>query len=365
MKRNLIKLLSAIFVVVLLCGQMASAGTLTRIIYTDPTTKVTLKTPDGWVEAELSGEQDTVKKKYVPAEENGSCIIYSWVDLWNSLSETERRYYTKEQLAEELMTPAVIAESYDVNENDVRKVVYNDQTYYEVVFGGDTLSITTLITVHDGYGYTFQFCSFGNSDDSVFETFMRSVQYPAVVSSDSTDTSAGSADTALSSALADLVVSLIITIVIYSLPIIIYRYAVRKKPVEPKKAKKITIIYAICAFLVMSALLMALGEGAAGSAIILWSWVNYKVLKSGYQPEPEPTGETERPCPYCGQPILSSDSVCKHCATALVGSPADASTAQAQEAAQAVSVKPVCSCCRRELPPDAAFCPYCGHQVKE
>ena len=43
-----------------------------------------------------------------------------------------------------------------------------------------------------------------------------------------------------------------------------------------KKAKKITIIYAIVAFFVMAFL-----KGAApGSAIILWSFTNYRILIS-------------------------------------------------------------------------------------
>jgi hypothetical protein len=51
--------------------------------------------------------------------------------------------------------------------------------------------------------------------------------------------------------------------------------------VEKKKAKRITIIYGVIAFIAMSFVLFALGMGAAGAAIIFWSWVNYKILTYG------------------------------------------------------------------------------------
>ena len=82
-----------------------------------------------------------------------------------------------------------------------------------------------------------------------------------------------------------LLLNLFFTILVYSFPIIIYRYAIKKSPVEKKKAKAITIIYGICAFIAMSFLISAInGKGAAGGAILLWSWVNYRML----------TGETTK-----------------------------------------------------------------------
>ena len=80
----------------------------------------------------------------------------------------------------------------------------------------------------------------------------------------------------------DLLISLALTIAVYSLPIMVYRYAIRRRPVGAEKAKKIAMGYGVFAFLAMTALLRHWnGSGAAGGAILLWSWVNYRALIGG------------------------------------------------------------------------------------
>ena len=77
----------------------------------------------------------------------------------------------------------------------------------------------------------------------------------------------------------DVLINFVLTVTFYSLPIIIYRYLIRKAPVENKKAKKITIIYAIAAYALVLALMIYMDTGKApGSAIILWSYINYRML---------------------------------------------------------------------------------------
>lgn len=84
------------------------------------------------------------------------------------------------------------------------------------------------------------------------------------------------------SLLSSIVFGLILTIFLYSLPIVIYRYGIKKSPVEKKKAKKITIVYGLLAFLGMSALLLVTnGNVAGGGPIVFWSWINYKMLTGG------------------------------------------------------------------------------------
>lgn len=84
----------------------------------------------------------------------------------------------------------------------------------------------------------------------------------------------------------DFAVSLLFTVTIYTLPIVIYRYLIKKRYTERRKARKITVVYAVFAFIVMSLLVRKLnGEGVAGGAIILWSYVNYRILISGLKKE--------------------------------------------------------------------------------
>ena len=68
----------------------------------------------------------------------------------------------------------------------------------------------------------------------------------------------------------NLFLSLLITIVVYSLPIFFYRFAIRRAPVEKKKAKKITLIYGACALVVMIFIVAAINKGGTvGGAIVL------------------------------------------------------------------------------------------------
>lgn len=75
------------------------------------------------------------------------------------------------------------------------------------------------------------------------------------------------------------IVSVLLTITVYSLPIMIYRFAIRRAPVDKRKAKIISIIYGIAAFLVMTVIVFLFSEtGTVGGSIILWSWINYRML---------------------------------------------------------------------------------------
>ena len=112
-----------------------------------------------------------------------------------------------------------------------------------------------------------------------FETLLSSLDFPTSTGTRYSDTGSNLMGRFSPG---NILLNLIATIVVYSLPIIIYRYAIRKEPMERKKAKRITIIYGICAFIVMSAATFVInGSGVAGGAIFLWSWVNYRVLTGG------------------------------------------------------------------------------------
>ncbi len=78
----------------------------------------------------------------------------------------------------------------------------------------------------------------------------------------------------------------ILTLAIYALPIVIYRYLIVKIPVKKKNAKKITFIYAFAAFFVLCNVLTAFfTNGMGGIIILIWSFVNYRILVGGRSPE--------------------------------------------------------------------------------
>ena len=92
--------------------------------------------------------------------------------------------------------------------------------------------------------------------------------------------------------LLEFLLNLFITFDIYTLPIIIWRYVIKKQPVEKSKATEITIIYGIIAWIAMSILLYILAERVAGGSILFWSFINYIILisKNRDKSEPKPTG---------------------------------------------------------------------------
>lgn len=75
--------------------------------------------------------------------------------------------------------------------------------------------------------------------------------------------------------------SLLLTFAVYSLPMIIYRLTL-KEPLDKGEARKMAIIYGVISFVIMTVVLVLLRRSARTSgAVILWAWVNYKILSSG------------------------------------------------------------------------------------
>ena len=91
---------------------------------------------------------------------------------------------------------------------------------------------------------------------------------------------------------AEFLINLILTVLLYSSPVAFYRYFIVKHAVEKPKAKRITIIYGIIAFIIMSIIVYLISGNvmSAGGAIFLWSGVNYKLLISG---DPEKASHLE------------------------------------------------------------------------
>ena len=81
-----------------------------------------------------------------------------------------------------------------------------------------------------------------------------------------------------------LFMNMLVTLAVYCLPLIIYRFGVRRAPVERKKARKIVVIYGIGAYLCMSVMMFMAWEGekiANTAAAFLWCWVDYLFLTKG------------------------------------------------------------------------------------
>ena len=351
-------------------------------VYTDPETQTTFTVPDGWTEAPLSEPQEFLDAKFICDEYNSLMIMYGSYDVWSAMTESERAGLTRSDLKGTRLTENFAAEMFGVSPSDVDVVTYGGNFYSKMSttttnssYGVEiSLTMTQLLYMDNGYLYLFQFT--GTDDDNLyycyFEALLSSVEYknPAV-----TDVSAISGNTGLPYAYdpVNLIPGLLITIAIYSLPIMIYRYWIKKTPVEPKKAKKITIIYGIFAFIAMAALMYSLGANEApGGAILLWSFVNYQMLASNKKIHTK--ADTERPEDNAGQ---------EKCSVGLPQEPALAESEDSsadkepyasgdtlrQDANSEVPKNPAqteiryCHACGCQLPPDSQFCSQCGTKI--
>ena len=117
-------------------------------------------------------------------------------------------------------------------------------------------------------------------------------------------------------------INLLLTVLIYTVPILIYRYAIVRAPLPVKKAKLITFFYAFIMFFAALGISVWLHGSAVsvGGGVILWSWVNYRILIGGYESiryekdAPIPAAKQRR-CNECGAALKDDATYCPRCGT--------------------------------------------------
>ena len=256
--------------------------------YKDSVTGVSFTIPQGWNEAPLNEKREYIKVKYLPEKNDGASIQFGYADIWGQMSDSDKVGYSRSDINHSAIKDSFTKEEilqmigYDSLGAEIDTAYYNGIEYLEITIDTEMsifdvsadLTMITLLRFDNGYWYQFVY---GDMDEKShyqeFKTMINSVEYPYVTKTSNEILDIDS-DGNLQFNFTNLILSLVITIVVYSLPIIIYRYGIKKQALPEKKAKKITIIYGIIAFFVMAILL----GGAPGGAIILWSFVNYKVL---------------------------------------------------------------------------------------
>lgn len=348
--------------------------------YTDKDTGVEFTVPSNWVRETLSDDSQDLDAMFASNKDPGMCIAYASADIWSEVPFYEKIGSSRADINNSAFTPDELAKVLDIPKNELTSVRYNGKEYYKrastelTAASGEALEISTtyLMRIENGYVYAFQF----SGDESNlyygdFEALLKSVKYPAGEST----VSSGS-DTA--GMLSGLLLSLLITVSVYSLPIIIYRFCIAKKPLGKAAAKKITIIYGLAAFIVMSVLIIkANGNGTAGGAVLLWSAVNYKVLTGGGKKAAESSCE-EAPSSgfYPSDPPKAEAESREECSILEAADTPQSSQAAAGAAgkdresspAAAVTSAPkamYCRHCGSKLVEGSRFCGTCGARIEE
>lgn len=338
--------------------------------YTDAETQTSFTVGGNWTEEELFQDRAYIDVKFVSNLGDGTIILYGSIDLWKEMSASEKEGSLRSDINSSIFSKADVAQILAVDASNIEEIMLGGYDYYRVEnttvysdFGFEiTLPMTQMLRIDNGYMHVYQY-SGENTDPRYqdFEQLVASARYPAassnvdneiVATQDNvmTQNSINTADQPINPyrfTAADWLFSFFLTITIYSLPIIIYRYAIRKTPVRPRTARRITILYAIFAFITM-ALVISLLEGskAPGGAIALWSFINYRMLTAGYYKEDG--AET---------PTISAQ------VSAPPYEKAEGSVAETIGARPSPETR-LCRQCGNKLLPESLYCNICGTEIE-
>ena len=274
----------------------SSASSSPAFVYTDPETKVEFTVPAGWEQKPLSKTYDMLKTKFMKDDNPALVITYGWMDVWGSMTSSERTGLSRSDID----NTSDIAKSFINELGSVQTVSLGNNEYFKkkdvqsATKMGLTIdtTMTSLYRFENGFVYMIQF---SGDENNVYYGDFESLAKSAVFKGTNTVTTITPKSTASPTKESNqpaysinwtgILLSLILTIVIYSLPIFIYRYVILREPLPQKKARIITIVYAVIAFIVMQLIKYAI-DGAGSSApsngtIVIWSFVNYRVLIGG------------------------------------------------------------------------------------
>lgn len=221
--------------------------------------------------------------------------------------------YSDEKLLEEMKGKALdrlLAEGIDATSEP--EIYHHSQTKFLVTSysfssEGSTTYILSYLTGINNSGISVILRSdnpiIGTNDEKLMNTIIDSIHFSNVISppisdnsiytDNSSSSTAPTRSTSGSAVMWSIIIGLLITFVIHPLPIIIYRFAIRKEPVGPKEATKIVIIDAIIVLLVNLVIdfVIYLISGSFASstsvvAIVVWSFICRIILTKGYQELP-------------------------------------------------------------------------------
>lgn len=362
--------------------------------YVEPVSGVQLTVPANWFIQTVGDDVEYVDALFESSLEEGLRIAFTFEDVYtsetflNELTEAEKQQMSRADINNSILTKQDVADIFDISADVVEMATYGGKEYYRAQMEATpladdatvTVPVTALIRYENGYMYLFQFS--GDRDNAYygdFESLVSSAVYPAVqLEPEQTDGPTGGQEAAEPQTpeeteddagpewtgsrilffIVNLFLSLLITIVVYSLPIFFYRFAIRRAPVEKKKAKKITLIYGACALVVMIFIVAAINKGGTvGGAIVLWSWVNYRMLISGQKQETAYPG----PAPNSASANAGENATAENTQTAESTQTVESAAAPSEPNADGEPSVPVPG---KATGAPIAFCPQCGSPVE-
>ena len=287
------KLITALTIFIILLTLVLPASASSSFDYEDSNANVKFTVPENWHQVEFKTAPQFLKAKFAYDSDETITMMYGSNDMWSDMTASEKKGYSRSDINNEIFSLDDMASMLGVSKSSIYESTYNKSKYYMATITqtkyGITITMTCACKIENGWMYQFQFMGTTESAQfSDFESLLNSVEYPKTSTSTSKSSTSSYTNSTSNndfdggSIILGLLISLLITITIYTIPILIYRYGIKKEPLSNKKAKKYTIIYAIIAFFVMTIVSYAIdGSAATGGGLILWSFVNYKILIGG------------------------------------------------------------------------------------
>ncbi|MDF2685623.1 MAG: hypothetical protein K0S55_804, partial [Clostridia bacterium] len=244
--------------------------------------------PSEWFK--LDTEEETEDDIYFDVEfmkidESIGSIAYLSYDIWSEMSVIEKIGKTKSDMNNSALHSESFLQKMGYKKDEITYVTYNDIEYIQfnsnelTETDGSTLTfnMVNLTYLRDGIIYLFKYTYIADSQYySDFIGVMNNVEYPPLINP------ADNPGIVLTDTDYHIIV-FFVTVFLYILPIIIYRFLIRKKPVLPSKALHITALYGIFSFIAMFLLLKdSYGSFVLilGNVIFFMSLLNYCVLSA-------------------------------------------------------------------------------------
>ena len=274
-----------LFAVILACSLalVCSAEETEAYTYT-ASNGVSFTVPDGWSEFLKVDDPVDGRVQFVCDQNPMLTIVYVYGDLYRAEGaehfdgKDPREFRSREELDNAVVGAKAMEELLNWEEQESSVAVYGGRVYYcktELETSGETpIPITYMARVENGYLHMFAMSV--EQDDPQLQ-HLQDMLSGASYSGMESLPNFSNEGVRNREQMYLLIVCLMIGL--YSLPIIVYRYCIRRKPVPAKNAGRIVVIYGLCLFFPMCIVLSEIVSVViAGSALVLWSCINYHML---------------------------------------------------------------------------------------
>ena len=304
----------------------------------DPEFGFSVEVPAYWIENSSNMEDNTVFTTFISCLDTQSVITVSVMDIYETLDFGSDIPRTEVDMDELSLGDVALLFAVDEEVMSTRNIDGREFCTYEGFMPDGQTPVTYLIWLEDGCLYVVQAAD--SSHPEVMDALLSmaaSLQVPEIEEPEELPPDPQPEPEALpaepeldvrdytydpaAEARAAVIKGFALTLAIYFLPLLGYRFFIVQEPIPKKKAKKLVIIYGICSFILMSLCLLALELGAASAVtVIIWCWLDYKIITRGAKEEGKPAPLQEpktNVCPNCGKTNSPEFTYCSDCGTKL------------------------------------------------